>query len=108
MLSSIFILLKKKKLFYSVLQHCSRRKTSIASATFFLWFCNYIIKKYMYMEKVRSVIHVAIACNIFERLCICKTMLIRLNNGFIILYLILCIIIWLTDFACCDWSIPGP
>ena len=23
-------------------------------------------------------------------------------------YLINCIIIWLTDFACCDWSIPGP
>ena len=22
--------------------------------------------------------------------------------------IIMCFIIWLTDFACCDWSIPGP
>ena len=22
--------------------------------------------------------------------------------------IIILLIIWLTDFACCDWSIPGP
>ena len=26
----------------------------------------------------------------------------------VLYYIVLYCIIWLTDFACCDWSIPGP
>ena len=54
---------------------------------------NYVVLCYIVIVLYCSIIYcIVVLCILFVVLC----------------YIVLCFIIWLTDFACCDWSIPGP
>ena len=60
---------------------------------------------------VQFQISVCIVINIFRKGLFLTFLHNESKSGYglsIIVMEIWSIIIWLTDFACCDWSIPGP